>query len=200
LIEEAEDFDILKPVFARILKEIHTLCECESVAIRLYKDGDFPYYVHRNFFDFFIKRENSLNVKDEVGNLVLSADGTPFVECMCGNVLKRRFNNKLPFFTKNGSFWTNSTSQLLSTLTEEERREIGRTRDTCHHFGYESVALIPIEGKNDILGLIQMNDPRENRFTLGKIEEYELIAKQVGEVVEKIHEATNQVSHIIDPA
>ena len=147
LIEKAEDFDILKPVLARILKEIHNLSGCESVAIRLYRDADFPYYLQEDFSDFFIAKENSLNVKDEDGDLVLDADGTPFVECMCGNVLKRRFNPKLSFFTEKGSFWTNSTAQLLSTLTEEERREIGRTRNTCHHFGYESVALIPIKGK-----------------------------------------------------
>jgi len=148
LIEKTQVFDVFKSVLSRILREIHDLSGCESVAIRLHKDADFPYYLHENFSDFFIGREDSLHVKDDDGNLVLDVDGTPFVECMCGNVLKRRFNPNFSFFTEKGSFWTNCTTQLLSTLTDEERREIGRTRNTCHHFGYESVALIPIPGKN----------------------------------------------------
>ncbi len=198
MIEKAQDFDILKPVLSRTLREIHDLSCCESVAIRLHRDADFPYYLHENFSDFFIVREDSLHRKDEDGNVVFDVDETPFVECMCGNVLKRRFNPNFSFFTEKGSFWTNSTTHLLSTLTIEERREIGRTRNTCHHFGYESVALIPIPGKSDNVGLIQMNDPRENMFTFKKIEEYELIAEQVGEVIEQVLIATEQVFHVFD--
>jgi hypothetical protein len=198
MIEKSQDFDILKPVLSRTLREIYNLVGCESVAIRLHKDANFPYFLHENFSDFFIGRENSLHVRDEEGILVLDVDGTPFVECMCGNVLKRRFNPTFSFFTEKGSFWTNSTTQLLNTLTDEERREIGRTRDTCHHFGYESVALIPIPGKNDNLGLIQMNDPRDNMFTLEKIEEYELIAEQVGRAIEQVQITIEQVFHVFD--
>ena len=185
-------------MLGRILKEIQYLSGCESVAIRLYKDNDFPYYLQVNFPDFFIVNENSLNVKEGDGSLLLDADGTPFVECMCGNVLKRRFNPELRFFTEKGSFWTNSTTQLLSTLTESERQQVGKTRNTCHNFGYESVALVPLVGKEGNQGLIQINDPRENMFTLGKIRQYELIAEHISEVIDNLHKATYQVFQIID--
>jgi len=198
LIEETHDFDILKPVLTRILKEIHNLSGCESVAIRLHGDSDFPYHIHENFSEFFVLKENSLNVKDEDGNLILDADGTPFVECMCGNVLKRRFNPNFSFFTEKGSFWTNSTTTLLTTMTDKERQEVGRTRNTCHHFGYESVALIPIQVSGDTLGLIQLNDPRENMFPLNRIEQYELIADHVGIIVSNILEAAEQMAHLFD--
>ena len=35
--------------------------------------------------------------------------GNPILECMCGNVICRRFDPSKPFFTDYGSFWTNST-------------------------------------------------------------------------------------------
>ena len=53
----------------------------------------------------------------------------------------------------------------------------------CQYSGYESVALIPMRADNRTLGLIQMNDPRENMFTPKIIENYEFIADRVGSVV-----------------
>jgi hypothetical protein len=115
--------------------------------------------------ELFINKESSLNVMDENGKIVLDDDDSPYLECMCGNILKKRTNPNFSFFTDKGSFWTNSTTKLLRDLTEEERLEVGRTRNTCHHFGYESVALIPIPIEKKNVGLIQMNDPREDMFT-----------------------------------
>jgi len=194
MTKEAMDVGSFKSVLKEILKGIHDFSGCQSVAMRLSKDGDFPYYMHIGFPEFFILKENTLNVRDKEGKLVLDADGTPFVECMCGNVLKNRFNPKYPYFTKSGAFWTNSTTQLLGSLTEEERAEIGRTRNTCHDHGYESVALIPIRANGKKIGLIQINDPRENRFTLEKIETYQALADNIGAIVFNIFEFYEKVA------
>ena len=48
---------------------------------------------------------------------------------MCGNVLCGRVNPRLPFFTENGSFWTNCTTDLLASTTEADRQ--GRTLNRC---------------------------------------------------------------------
>lgn len=196
LPEEVKHFPTLKLVITEILEEIGVLSGCQSVGIRLQKDGDFPYYVHNGFPGFFILKENSLCARDEEGRVVLDDDGNPLLECMCGNVLKGRFDPKFPFFTEKGSFWTNSTTRLLATMTKEQRRVVGRTRDMCHNSGYESVALIPMQAEGRTLGLIQMNDPRENMFTLEKIEIYELVADHVGAVVLNALEIRDRMSHI----
>jgi len=60
------------------------------------------------------------------------------------------------------------------------------------------VALIPIPGENDNLGLIQMNDPRENMFTSKKIEEFELIAEQIGKIIEQVLIVNEQVFYFFD--
>jgi len=195
MTKKSIDPNILRSLLKEVLKEIHDLSECQSVAIRLTKDGDFPYYLNMGFPEFFILKENTLNVKDKKGKLVLDADGTPFVECMCGNILKNRFNPQFPYFTKNGAFWTNSTTQLLKNLTEKEQQEIGKTRNTCHNYGYESVALIPMHTDGKTIGLIQINDPRENRFTLEKVKKYQLLADHVGTIVSNILEFYEEVAH-----
>jgi hypothetical protein len=174
---------ILSSLLKEVSRQIQDMSKCQSIAIRLNEKGDFPYYVHVGFPDFFITKENSLNVKDEKGERVLAADGEPFVECMCGNVLKGRFNPASSFFTKSGAFWTNSTTQLLNSLSEKEKQEAGKTRNTCHEHGYESVALIPIHSENKIIGLLQINDPRENRFTIKSIEKYQSLADHVGAII-----------------
>jgi GAF domain-containing protein len=71
----------------------------------------------------------------------------------------------------------------------------------CNYSGYESVALIPIQSGNRTLGLIQMNDPRENMFTLEEIENYEFVADRVGSVVVnalEIQERIDDISELLN--
>jgi len=194
--EKTQEFVALKKVLAEILGEICTLSNCQSVGIRLENNGDYPYYVYEGFPDFFILKENSICAKDDIGNYILDENGSPFLECMCGDVLKGRFDPKLPYFTEKGSFWTNSTTRLLDTTTEKDR--LDRTRNMCYESGYESVALIPMWADNRALGLIQMNDPRENMFTPKMIENCEFIADRVGAVVLNALEIQERMKDIFD--
>jgi PAS domain S-box-containing protein len=87
-------------------------------------------------------------------------------------------NPELPFFTEKGSFWTNSTSNLLASTTEKDRQT--RTRNRCNREGYESVALIPLRGSNYMIGLLQLNDRRKNKITTDMISFLEKIGSSVG--------------------
>jgi GAF domain-containing protein len=194
--DKTQNSVVLKQVLTQILEDVCTLSDCQSVGFRLHNNGDYPYYVHGGFPEFFIIKENSVCAIDDEGNLILDEDGNPLLECMCGNVLKGRFDPKLQYFTEKGSFWTNSTTRLLESTTEKER--LTRTRNMCNYSGYESVALIPIRLGNRTLGLIQMNDPRENMFTLKEIENYEFIADRVGAVVVNAIEIQERMDDISD--
>ena len=179
--EQAQNYVALNQVLTEVLGKICAFSDCQCVAIRLHNNGDYPYFVHRGFPDFFVVKENSLCTKDDEGNIILDEDDIPLLECMCGNVLKGRVDTKLPHFTKKGSFWTNSTTKLLASATEKDL--LTRTRNMCNFSGYESVALIPIRSGSKTLGLIQMNDPREDLFTLQNIIDYEFLAERVASVI-----------------
>ena len=196
MTEKTKDFVALKQVLAEILGQICTLTNCQSVGIRLENNGDYPYYVYEGFPDFFILKENSICTKDDNGNYILDENGNPFLECICGDVLKGKFDPKLPYFTEKGSFWTNSTTRLLGTTTD--KKILGRIRNMCHNSGYESVALIPMQADNRTLGLIQMNDPRENMFTPKMIENCEVIADRAGAVVVNAIEIQERIKDIFD--
>ena len=135
---------------------------CEAVGIRLAEGVDYPYYETQGFPEFFIKLENNLCSYNEYGNPELDNEGHPIMECMCGNVICGRFDASQSFFTNNGSFWTNSTTKLLDTSSEDDRQ--ARTRNRCNGEGYESVALIPLISGVNKLGLLQLNDTRKNLF------------------------------------
>jgi len=148
------------------------LTGCEAVGIRLRRGEDFPYIESRGFSQRFLLTENFLCERTADGDVVRDASGNPVLECMCGNVLRGRFNPELPFFTPGGSFWTNSTSELLAATTETDRQ--ARTRNRCNGEGYESVALIPFRLRGETFGLLQLNDPEKGRFSaelIGQIEE-----------------------------
>ncbi len=121
------------------------LTGCEAVGIRLRQDGDYPYYQAVGFPAAFLKAENSLCSRDEKGSIILEYTGDPTLDCMCGNVIRGRFDASLPFFTARGSFWTNGTTRLLASTSPAERQS--NTRNSCNGAGYESVALIPIKDR-----------------------------------------------------
>ena len=136
---------------------------CEAVGIRLREGDDFPYFEARGFPSEFIQAENRLCVTDLEGKCQRDKIGNPVLACMCGNVLCGRFDPAKPFFTPNGSFWTNCSTELLATTTADDRR--GHTRNRCNAAGYESVALVPLRTEGQTLGLLQLNDRRKGRFT-----------------------------------
>jgi hypothetical protein len=176
---QLNNFMELKPTLITIIDHIKKLTDIEAVSIRLEDEGDYPYYVYNGFPESFIRHENSLCAKDRKGKRIPAPDGKGFLlECMCGNIIRERFDPSLSFFTPKGSFWSNNTTALLASTTEEDRQS--DTRNYCNSVGYESVALIPIKAKGETIGLIQLNDKRTGLFTVDIIEYVEMIGEQIG--------------------
>ncbi len=150
---------------------------CEAVGVRLREGEDFPYFETRGFSQDFVREETHLCVSTPEGLPVKDANGNPVLACMCGNILCGRSDPSRPFFTARGSFWTNSTTDLLATTTDEDRQACSRNRCTCE--GYESVTLIPLRYGAEILGLLQLNDHARDRFTPELIAFLESSADQI---------------------
>jgi len=164
----------LHGLLAEVTQLMRDWSGCEAVGIRLRDGEDYPYFETRGFSNTFVAAERSLCATDEQGHILRDDSGNPLLECMCGNVIRGRFDPSLPFFTANGSFWTNSTTELLATTSESDRQ--ARTRNHCNGEGYESVALIPIRRAGDIIGLLQFNDLRKGRFDPRRIALLERLA------------------------
>jgi signal transduction histidine kinase len=191
------DEALLAVAFLKLINESRTLREliagaaaffqrqsgCEAIGVRLKDGDDYPYYEVHGFPHEFVVTENSLCIRDPSGGVVRDAGGYPLLECMCGNVICGRFDPAQPFFTANGSFWTNCTTELLATTSEADRQS--PTRNRCNGEGYESVALIPLTSGEARLGLLQVNDRRPNRFTAEGIARWERLAGYLAVAVAK---------------
>ena len=147
---------------------------CEAVGFRLKEGLDYPYYQARGFPEEFVLLETKLCSHDEHGDVCKDRNGNPLLECMCGNVICGRFDPTKKFFTAKGSFWTNNTTKLLATSTDEDRQ--ARTRNRCNGEGYESVALIPLYMGKERYGLLQMNDRRIGIYSPQLIAQWERLA------------------------
>jgi signal transduction histidine kinase len=140
---------------------------CSAVGVRLRDGDDFPYFETRGFPEEFIRAENSLCAVDENKKPVRDSLDRPVLECMCGNVLLGRFDPSNPFFTKGGSFWTNSTTEFLAKTADSDGQT--RTRNQCNAAGFESIALVPLRMGGETFGLLQFNDKKKGRFTKERI-------------------------------
>jgi signal transduction histidine kinase/putative methionine-R-sulfoxide reductase with GAF domain len=161
-----------------VLQLVKRATGLDAVAIRQREGNDFPYLDVDGFSDDFVKSENYLCRHDDTGELVCDAAGRPIIECMCGNILSGRSDPALPFFTEGGSFWTNSTTELLVHTPREALQT--PTRNRCNQAGYESVALIPLRSGDEIVGLLQLNDTRRGCFTAEMIRSLEEIGASIG--------------------
>jgi PAS domain S-box-containing protein len=187
-------------IIADVLHDIRDTLGVEAVAIRLRDGDDYPYFYTRGFTSAFVEAESQLCERTGAGEVVRDADGLPCLDCMCGNILRGRTDPSLPFFTPGGSFWTNSTSDLLASTTEEDRQ--ARTRNRCNSEGYESVALVPLRSDDEIIGLLQLNDTRQDVFEIGTITFLEQIGAAIGVAVRRqwVDEQLEQARRTLESA
>jgi len=183
----------LPDVIRDVLKLVKESIGFSAVGIRLSSGKDFPYFAVEGFPAEFVESENYLCAHDEDGEVILDSGGKPLLECMCGNVLSDRTDSALPFFTQGGSFWTNSTTDLLASTPPEDFQVPMRNR--CNQAGYESLALIPLRSGDQTVGLLQLNDTLRGRFTPEMISFFEGIGASIGIAMARI-EAEQQVENL----
>ncbi len=150
----------------------------DAVGLRMRKGDDCPYYVQHGFSDDFVRQENLLCPRGGKGNIARDAGGRVVLECTCGLILSGRTDPRMPCFTEGGSFWTNASAELLALPIEADPRT--SPRNHCIHCGYQSLALIPLRSGEQIIGLLQLNDRRAERFTPELIRFFEGLASSIG--------------------
>jgi GAF domain-containing protein len=181
-----------------ILDAIKRKTGFDAVGIRLRSGDDFPYFVQNGFSHDFLLTENSLIERDAQGSPCRDANGNISLECTCGLVISGKTDQTNPLFTEGGSCWTNNSLPLLDLPADQDPRL--HPRNNCIHQGFCSVALIPIRANRamrlgkamrgkaplparahrEIIGLLQLNDRRNDCFTLDMIRFFEGIGESIG--------------------
>jgi len=157
--------------------------DCEAVAIRLREGDDYPYVETRGFSSEFVRLESKLCIRTANGKVMRDSSARPALECLCGSVIRGRFESSKPFYTAHGGFWTNSTTDLVRTATHADLPATVRHR--CNREGYESVALLPMYVGEERFGLVQLNDRRTGRFSAQSILLWERLAGHLATAISK---------------
>ena len=167
----------------------------DAVGIRLRDGEDYPYFATAGFSKEFLEKENTLCARDADGRVCRDDDGHVRLDCLCGLVLSGKVDPANPHVTQGGSFWINDPCHLKDLPVESALP--CQPRNECFRQGFASVALIPIRMKDQIAGLLQLDDSRKGCFSLAAIKQLEGIAAYIGEAlmrkrVEDELQATNR--------
>jgi two-component sensor histidine kinase len=167
---EAANLDVgLQALLEEYVAIVAEFTGCLAVGIRLLdNEGNIPYQAYCGFSETFYNMENPLSIRRD--------------QCMCINVILGDTDPSLPFYTRGGSFWMNTTTKFLATVDQEAK---GSTRNICNQMGYESVALIPIRKGSGIIGLVHLADTRENMVPLATVEALEEAAVTMGNAIQR---------------
>jgi len=165
----------------RVFDLLKTRIDVDAMGLRLQDGEDFPYFIQKGFPDDFLATENSLLEHTDSDGCSHGCSGKAFLECTCGLVISEKTDPMSPTSTKGGSCWSNDTFALANLPSDHDARR--HPRNKCIHFGYASVALIPIRTQNQTVGLLQLNDRRKDRFLPEEIEGLEDIAAHIGSAI-----------------
>ena len=157
-----------------ILTEIKNATGMDEVLIRLENDVE-----HQNSLPKIVSSTHTeaINTYCTFSELT-SENRNNRIECICDKVVNKKRISTLQNFSKEGSFWTNNISNYIKDYYTLENGK--RLKEGCNIMNYESVALIPIVSANSVMGLLQLNDTRKNRFTPEIITFFEEIAATLG--------------------
>ncbi|MBN2239166.1 MAG: PAS domain S-box protein [Dehalococcoidales bacterium] len=178
ILRSLNSTDSRQKILDSLVSHIKEYSQVDAIGIRLIDSGDYPYVAHSGFFDGHIESENRLRIYDRDGNPLRNDAGVPLLDCMCGKVILGDTNPEKPYFTPAGSYWTNSLSELLASVPNEERLSWSRT--ACLNEGYESIAIIPVRTPTETIGVLQLADASKNVFNADVIEFYENLGASIG--------------------
>ncbi|MDQ1255117.1 MAG: hypothetical protein QG646_4396, partial [Euryarchaeota archaeon] len=149
--------------------------DIEAVGVRLQLKYDYPFFETKGFIKEYPKSEDILCAWNDSGQFIYVNSGTQIKKSMCKNVICGQIDPSISFFTSQGSFWTNSTTELLATSIDADNSI--RKCNKCNKMGYESLAIIALRVNEETLGLLQLNDRRKGLFSSTTIIKLERLAK-----------------------
>lgn len=160
----------MRPLLNDFVEEIKKVSGCSATAVRIVdEDGRIPHVGSNGFAGDFCSQNEPLSIHSEQG--------------MCIRVIKNLRRPHESLFTNYGSYFVNNTSALLASASDDQKRLM---RNTCHQFGYETIALIPIRTEDRTIGLIHVADREPDRLDEYKVEILESAALQLGTAIKRV--------------
>ena len=162
----------LKEYLGAVVDLLKDWSRCRCVGIRvLDEQGYIPYESYIGFGEEFWKSENWLSLDRD--------------QCACIRVFKGKPDlQDSPLMTPVGSFFCDNAPDFMSKLSEEEKL---RFREVCVQTGFNSLAIIPIYYRNEIIGAIHLADEKEGMVPTKTISFIESMTPLMGEALKRFN-------------
>lgn len=110
-------------------------------------------------------------MENEEGRTIPKLRKNAYLDKLCRDIILRQFDPSLPFFTKNGSFWTGDAKNSFALLSKQNKKM--RVSKPIIDGNYSSLVLIPISVKDESIGLLQLRSSSLDFFTKKEVDFYE---------------------------
>jgi two-component system, cell cycle sensor histidine kinase and response regulator CckA len=178
LAEPSREVDSIHEILCAIVAETGIA----NAAIRLKSGDNYPYYTYRGFSQEFVAEETDLVTIKAEGECVPPGDGSPALACLCGRVLSGRTDPTESFFSRGGSFFSPRFQKLVSIVDDSRT---GPLKGRCVFERFETLALIPLARATEIIGLLQLSDPRPDLLSIDDIAFLEQLGASVSVAVDQ---------------
>lgn len=168
---QLNDFTQLEQTLTSVVLQVKELSSAQAVAIRLERDGEYPYVVQTD--DLVASAETSRTPGSDGRHT-----GRNLVDCISEVVGSGACDTSLEFFTPVGSFCCRSITALANS-TAGARLLRGGARYS-HRCEYESLALIRLTARGVRIGLLELQDRRIAMLDEELVDFLESLAHQIG--------------------
>jgi PAS domain S-box-containing protein len=155
------------------IEAIRSWSGCSRVGVRVKDDkGNIPYDSSVGFEKGFLALENTLNLGRD--------------KCLCMRaILQQPVEQDKPLLTAGGSFYSNDSLAFVKSLSPEQAKDY---RGNCMKHGFQSIAVVPIRYRDEVVGVIHLADSQKNMVPLAKIQFFETtISPLVGEAIHRFN-------------
>jgi len=163
---------------SEVLKLLISECRCDSIELRIIEYSKL-WQCERtidNEFSFSILYRECRS--DKSGNIVPSLNIDSDLESIYRDIYLGMYNSSLPYYTKNGSFFTGNTELPFELSSETCKWAGGRSINIDGR--YKSIIVIPLIIEDKISGLVISKSIHKNFFAPENIDMYEEIAQILG--------------------
>ncbi len=170
LLELFAQKSVRKEYLDSVVRAVRDWSGCQCVGIRLTNsDGLIPYESQIGFTKDFLAIESILSLKTDT--------------CACMRVITQKSEPQDALvMTSKGSFRCDNTLEFFNSLPEKNK---ARYRGHCMHYGFASLAVVPIRYRDKVLGAIHLADKQENKTPAQTVEFIENMAMLIGEAVHR---------------
>jgi two-component system NtrC family sensor kinase len=114
----------------------------------------------------------------ENGRMIPCSQDDSAMETLCRDIILDHIDHSLPFFTKNGGFWTGDAGNTRINRPAINRQS--EVKSLCLGGDYPSLALFPLVVDKDNIEVLQLKSKQKDYFTEEEVELYEGLAQTLG--------------------